>query len=227
MNLALFGSGEFTDDTNEIDEYLISEFSPKNIAVIPTAAGLESDVMKWIKMAEEHYSKFKIDVIPIPVLNKTQANDSKLVKLISPADWIFFSGGNPAYLLESLEKTILWSTVMKKYESGTLLSGSSAGAMIMGNFVMSPSSMNSDPSNEENWKDAFGLVNYTVIPHFDYFKKNNSFMKKMLDQSPDKVRKSWMGIDENTAIIYKAGERFVRGKGGVEINDSTGIYHLN
>src|ERR1019366_390996 len=111
--------------------------------------------------------------------------------------------------------------------SGTLLSGSSAGAMIMGNYVMSPSSMKNDPSNEENWKDAFGLVNYTVIPHFDYFKKNGSFMQKMLGQSPDKVSTSWMGIDENTAIIFKGSERVVKGKSGVEINDSTGIYHLN
>lgn len=227
MNLALFGSGEFTDDTNEIDEYLIAEFKPKNIAIIPTAAGLENDVLKWIRMAEKHYSKFNLKVVPVPILNKLDANNLQLVNLISKVDWIFFSGGNPSYLLGSLEKTELWKLVKDRYESGTLLAGSSAGAMIMGNYIISPNAMMTDSFTEQNWRDAFGLVNYTVIPHFDSFKKNSRFMEKILKQSPEKVRNSWIGIDENTAIIYRDGSSVIKGKSGVEINDSTGIYQLS
>ena len=45
MNLALFGSGEFTDTVDDIDKYLIGRFKPKNVAVIPAAAGMEATLI--------------------------------------------------------------------------------------------------------------------------------------------------------------------------------------
>jgi peptidase E len=226
MNLALFGSGEFTPQVDKIDEYLITRFKPKNIAVLPTAAGLESDVSKWLDMAKLHYAKFSLPVIQVPVLNKDQANDQKLTGLLAGADWIFFSGGNPSYLLQSLENTKLWKIVMGRLNDGALLAGSSAGAMIMGKFVLTPSLRAMFSHNETFWQSAFGLVDYTVLPHFDHFKKYQGFIKKIIDKGPDKVRSSWMGIDENTAIIYGNNEQIVRGLGGVEIHSRGGTQYL-
>lgn len=135
MALVLFGSGEFTDQVNDIDKYLITKYKPRNIAIIPTAAGQESDVEKWIEMAKSHYSKFNLKIIPVEIFNKTQADDKQLVDLLNNADWIFFSGGSPNYLLESLRGSLLWDKVMEKYNKGALLSGSSAGAMVMGKYI--------------------------------------------------------------------------------------------
>ncbi len=227
MNLALYGSGEFTPEVNQIDQYLITQFKLSRVAILPTAAGMESDVEKWISMAKNHYSKFNIEVIPIRIFNHEQANDSKLVELLDDVDWIFFSGGNPGYLLQTIKGTKLWVKVMEMYHSGVLLSGSSAGAMIMGNYILSPKFMLNKRGSGTSWEDAFGLVNYSVIPHFDHFTKNHKFMDKIINFSPEKVRLAWMGIDENTAIIFSGSNRIVKGLGGVEINDSTGIYHLN
>jgi len=226
MNLALFGSGEFTSDVDAIDEYLIDRFKPKNIAVLPTAAGQEGDVIKWIEMAKLHYAKYDLPVIPVPILNKVQANNQNLIKLLDKADWIFFSGGSPSYLLETLEDTKLWEMVLERIEAGALLSGSSAGAMVMGKFVLAPSFRAMFSHDKAIWQDAFGLVDYTVFPHFDHFKKYQGFMQKIIEKSPDKVRNSWMGIDENTAIIFSSDEQIVRGLGDIEIHEGTAIKHL-
>ena len=227
MNLALFGSGEFTDAVNDIDKYLIDRFKPKNIAAIPTAAGMESDAHKWIDMAVTHYAKFDLPVIEVPIFNKDQTNDENLVKLLTDADWIFFSGGNPGYLMETLAGSKLWEIIMQRVNDGALLAGSSAGAMIMGKFLMSaPSFKAMFSGNTIMWHDGFGLVDYTILPHFDHFKKFHGLIKKIIETSPDKVHASWMGIDENTAIIYSDDESLVRGLGGVEIHNQTHNDHL-
>jgi len=225
MNLALYGSGEFTPAVNDIDEYLISHYQPRNIAVLPTAAGLESDSSKWIDMAKQHFAKLKLSVIAVPVLDKEQANDAKLTNLLNQADWIFFSGGNPGYLLETLKNSLLWQLVLKRMDEGVLLGGSSAGAMIMGKFLMAPSFRALFNNSEIFWQSAFGLIDYTVFPHFDHFKKQNGLMSKIIKHMPDKVSSAWMGIDENTAIVYNDLNRVILGLGNVEIHDSTNAQH--
>ena len=227
MNIALFGSGEFTPQVDDIDKYLITKYKPKNIAVLPTAAGQESDVAKWTDMAKTHYAKFNLEVIPVSVLNKDQANDQNFVDLLAKAEWIFFSGGNPGYLLETIQDTKIWEAVMQRVNDGALLAGSSAGAMIMGRCILTvPSFKAISTGSGTIWRDAFGLVDYTILPHFDHFKKYRGLMSKIIGTSPSKVHSSWMGIDENTAIIYRGNERIVRGQGGVEIHDGANIQHL-
>ena len=227
MNLALFGSGEFTDAVDNIDEYLISKFKPKNIAVLPTAAGQESDVAKWTDMAKSHYSKFNLPVIAVSVLNKDQANDQEFVDLLSEVDWIFFSGGSPGYLLETMQGSKVWEATMQRVNKGALLAGSSAGAMIMGKSILSAPSFKAMFTNTGTiWRDAFGLVDYTVLPHFDHFKKYQGLITRTIGTSPKKVHSSWMGIDENTAIIYEGDRRNVLGRGGVEIHSLDNVEHL-
>ncbi len=226
MNLALFGSGEFTPAVNNIDKYLISKYKPKNIAVLPTAAGLERGVTKWTDMAKQHYAKLNLPVISIPIFNKVQANDPKLTDPLTQADWIFFSGGNPGYLLATLRNSKLWKIVLKRLDDGALLAGSSAGAMIMGKFLLAPSFKALFNDNEVFWQRAFGLIDYSVFPHFDHFKKQKDFMRKVIEHIPDKVSSAWMGIDENTAIVFNKHECTVHGLGGVEIHNSTGIQRL-
>jgi len=51
-------------------------------------------------------------------------------------------------------------------------------------------------------------------------------IKKIIETSPDKVHSSWMGIDENTAIIYSNDKSLVLGMGGVEIHNQTDDDHL-
>ena len=226
MNLVLFGSGEFTPEVNDIDEYLISKYKPRSVAILPTAAGAEPDASKWIAMAQAHYQKYNLEVLPIPVFDKAQANQKELISPLKQADWIFFSGGNPGYLLEVLKGSELWKIVLKRLEAGALLLGSSAGAMVMGKYLLSPSFNPTDERSGRIWQNAFGLVDYSIIPHFDHFKKHKGFMRNVLRMSLSRVRSSWMGIDENTAIIFSNLEPIVRGLGGVEIHNSTDTFHL-
>lgn len=218
MNLALFGSGEFTNTVDDIDDYLIKTYKPRSIAIIPTAAGKEKDYYKWIEMAEEHYRKFNVEVIPVPVTSIEQSNKQEYSILVEKADWIFFSGGDPNYLLTVLKDNNLWETVLKKYNSGTLLSGSSAGAMIMGTYLLSSPFRDIIKPTASDWKPAFNLVPFTIFPHFDKFKRHPNVLNRLIFNSPNEIKSSWIGIDENTALLLKDTERIVLGTGQIEVH---------
>ncbi len=107
MSLVLFGSGEFTNQVLDIDNFLIKNYNIKSIAILPTAAGLESDWLKWIDMAINHYAKFNISVIPLKVQRQLDANQSEIILALEKSDAIFISGGNPLYLFNQLKSTLL------------------------------------------------------------------------------------------------------------------------
>lgn len=219
MNIALFGSGEFTPAVTPIDEYLITTFKPSSIAVIPTAAGKERDAIKWLHAAERHYRAFDIRFIPVPIFNRADADNAELVKPLSDADWIFFSGGSPSYLLSTLRGSLLWSMVSKRAAEGALLAGSSAGAMVMGSYVLTNPFHDFKFDLKNGWEPAFGLVPQAIIPHFDRWNSRLGAADKLMGHSPDVIKNAWMGIDEDTALITSGDDKVVMGVGGVTIHD--------
>ncbi len=216
MKLALFGSGEFTPAVDQIDAYLIETFKPRNLAVLPTAAGAEKDVLKWVDMAQAHYAKFEIPVIPVPILNRADASDPNLVDRLAEVDWIFFSGGQPGYLLEVLSGSLLEQMILKRVGEGVLLAGSSAGSMVMGSHILAHPFKAMFGNDDENWQPALGLVKYSIIPHFNRW-KGGSFI---FDRASAEIRNAWMGIDEDTALVMDDATETVHGAGRVEIHEA-------
>jgi len=218
MNLALYGSGEFTPAVNEIDDYLISKYKLKSIAIIPTAAGKEKSVNKWFNMAHDHFSQFNIKVIDIPIFKHYQADEANLVQKLAVVDWIFFSGGQPDYLLKTIQNSLLLKTVKNSINNNLLVSGSSAGAMIMGNYILVHPFKMIFSNAATNWTEAFRIVDYTILPHFNKISSNKKFIKNMTTKSPPSIKESWLGIDENTALLINNQGMKVLGKGRVEIH---------
>lgn len=216
MNIALFGSGEFTDAVKSIDQYLIDTFSIKSLAVIPAAAGREKDARKWIDMAISHYAAFDIKVVPVDIYNRTDANNPDLVELITDVDCVFFSGGDPNYLFDVLNGSRLWRTLINRLGDGVLLAGSSAGAMVLGSHILKYPFRAILSSKDVGWTKAFGLIDYVVFPHFDRFKQHQKLFQKIFSFN-DTFQ--WLGIDEDTAIIFTPSGNKILGQGEVEIHD--------
>ncbi len=225
MSLILFGSGEFTNLVNDIDLFLIKNYQFKSIAVLPTAAGLESDWLKWIDQAQVHYKKFKIKVIPLLVQNQQQANDQKIINLLDQAEAIFISGGNPIYLHDQLQNTILLQKILDKInQTNFMVAGSSAGAMIMGSYILKRPFRANLSHNTTNWLEGFKIISPTVFPHFDRFNQLPFFFNNIINKSPDKVKNNWLGIDENTALIVNQKyQKIGSGHVTISLNQTTEI----
>ena len=68
------------------------------------------------------------------------------------------------------------------------------------------------------WEQAFGLVRYTVIPHYDRIRKHENFIHSLIGKSPSEVQNSWIGIDENTALLIDGEKQITLGSGSVDIH---------
>lgn len=217
MAIVLYGSGEFTDSVNQIDQSLIDQFNPKSVAVVPTAAGQEKDWFKWLDMAENHFNKFNIEVIKIAVTNQKEANDPSIVNNILKADWIFYSGGQPDYLFKTINHSLLWQITLERYKSGVLLAGSSAGAMILGNYILDKPFKAMLQKTDENWQKTFGLVDYTILPHFNRMNQFRPLLNQLLKNAPKSISENLIGIDEDTALLIENNNMKKLGQGNVEL----------
>ncbi len=211
--LMLCGSGEFTPAMNEIDRAILSgiDVSKPRVAIVPTAAGLEDTPRGWTEMGMEHFRGLGAEGFPVMVLNRTDAHDARWSDAIASADWIYFSGGKPGYLVETLEGTPFWSAVLARHGSGAVLAGSSAGAMMLGTQTIVPEDLDENGVPRRVWlRKGLGLLpGIFIAPHFDAIPED--LWLGWIDVWPDGHR--MLGIDEDTALIQEADGWSVRGKG--------------
>jgi cyanophycinase len=212
--LVLLGSGEFTPAMDDVDRALL-ETLPRHarVAIVPTAAGLGDTPPWWIERGSEHFRALGAEPVPILVLNKRDAQDPKWSEAVSGVDWIYFSGGDPGHLVDSMEGTSLWTAVLARHRAGAMLAGSSGGAMMMGQTTFVPSDRGPDGfPRKVTTRPAMGLVKDVVVaPHFDILPE------AMLSQWTKVVPAGHrlLGIDEDTALVQRDGSWDVKGRGRV------------
>jgi cyanophycinase len=203
--VVLVGSGEYLPVMNDTDRYLLANCGANahtpRVVCLPTAAGQEGESSwgRWMRMGEEHFRALGAEVKSLPIIDRASADDSQYLEIIENADLIYFSGGNPFYLFETLNGSRAWEAAQKAWARGALYAGCSAGAMIMAEFI-------------PNWRSlggqrvkAFGaLPKSTVFPHFDRMLVWRGLTMPIL-QSFILEGEYTLGIDEDTALVGKPG----------------------
>jgi cyanophycinase len=194
--IALVGSGEYTDAMLDVDKLLLDGRPPRYVQ-IPTAAAPEGEgvLAKWIGMGIGHAGKLGAEAVPLSVRTREDAENPEIVAQLGEPGLIYFSGGNPLFLTETMRDTLLWREVVRLWEAGTALGGCSAGAMAFGAWV---------PDIRHPTRPGIpglGLVaGLRVLPHFDRF----------LGRMPDILMRPFLrpidgvatvGVDEDTALV--------------------------
>ena len=214
--IALVGSGEYLPVMEEVDRYLLASLSTNGrrprVACLPTAAGKEGDesVNRWSNMGIQHFEKLGAAVTALRIIDRQSADRQENASVIENADLIYFSGGNPSYLYDTMKATRAWDAAQKAWARGAVYAGCSAGAMILGKRIPSFRLMGT--------QEGFGVVPAEyVIPHFDaipaVWKPMISLLQKQL-----KDGQRMLGVDEDTALVGSLqGEWKVMGKSQVHI----------
>jgi len=211
--ITLVGSGEYLPAMDDIDRYLLDSLkvdSPR-VVCLPTAAGPEGDevINRWSRMGVEHFQDLGADVTALRIIDKDSANDEQFVPLIENANLIYFSGGNPQYLHETMNGSRAWAAVQKAWSNGSIYAGCSGGAMILANRI--------PRFRLFGTVEGFGIVPAQyIIPHFDGMPMFRPLIATLKAQLKDGER--LIGIDEDTAIIGTSnGEWKVMGRSQAHI----------
>lgn len=212
----LVGSGEYLPVMKEVDCYLLESLNlngrKPRVVCLPTAAGKEGDssVNRWSSMGIHHFTELGAEVQAARIIDRDSANDPRWEGMLEAADLIYFSGGDPGYLYETLKGSRAWLAAQRAWDRGAIYAGCSAGAMILGQRMPS--------FRLAGTQEGFGIVPAAfIIPHFDaipaIWKPIVFALQRQL-----KNGERMIGIDEDTALIGKLNDAWtVQGKKQVHI----------
>jgi cyanophycinase len=212
--IALVGAGEYLPVMEEVDRYLLSTVNSKmpRVVCLPTAAGQESEdsIIRWSRMGMDHFQKLGAQVQALRIVDQESANDPQFDSALENADFIYFSGGNPLHLFQTMQGSRAWASMQKAWSRGAVYAGCSAGAMILSKRVPS--------FRLAQTVEGFGVIPVEfILPHFDatplVFKPLVFALRKQL-----KKGERMLGVDENTALVGRiGGEWKVMGHGTVHL----------
>ena len=214
--ITLVGSGEYLPVMKDVDRYLLDSL-PLNgrqprVACLPTAAGKEGDgsVNRWLNMGVQHFRELGAEVEPVRIIDRDSANNPCWEPILENADLIYFSGGDPGYLYETMKGSLAWSAARRAWERGAIYAGCSAGAMILARRMPS--------FRLAGTQEGFGVVPAAfIVPHFDAIPGVWKPIVFGLQRSLKKEERM-IGVDEDTALIGKLnGEWMVKGKSKVHV----------
>lgn len=215
--IALVGAGEYLPVMDDVDRRLLASVHTNGraprVVCLPTAAGQEGDesVGRWSRMGEEHFRNLGAEVHALLIIDRASANDPQHESMLESSDLIYFSGGNPLYLYQTMNGSRAWAAAQKAWSRGAVYAGCSAGAMILAKRL--PNFRRPDLGTT----DGFGVIQAEfVMPHFDHagpFKVFVNLLRKRM-----KNGQLMIGIDEDTALVGKPGDEWkVMGKSKVHV----------
>ena len=210
--IALVGGEEFRRYCVDMDRDILAATGkdPARVVVIPTAA-----VTGPVKAAHDgvtHFNSLGGQSQPLMILESEQANDPSMVQRLDGADVIYFTGGNPNHLLETLRDSQLLAAIGKAVEQGAILAGSSAGAMVMGSVMRRP--------RADEWVTGLGIVEgICVMPHHERSNPDD-VAAQIQERLSDSL--TVFGIDAQTACLGEPGNWRVIGSGKVTVYRQSG-----
>jgi cyanophycinase len=185
------------------------------IRIIPTAAAPDNNHQRAGNNGIHWFQSLGAkDVLSVPLIDKTSANDESIAESLRSAKLIYMLGGFTGYLGETLAGSTAWDAVLEAYQAGAVVAGSSAGAMVMCEFYY-------DPGRGQVVNGLNLVKSSIVLPHHNTF--GRGWAARLLEIS----HVTLIGIDEQTGMIDGGGEIWsVLGRGAVTLyrNDQTEEY---
>lgn len=207
----LLGSGEFEPWCEDVERRaLAGATGDGSVLVLPTASAPEGDRVfdRWATMGLDHYREIGVPARAIPLKVRADADRAELVEAAAGASLIFFSGGSPRYLADTLAGSPFWLEVLGALDRGAVYAGCSAGAMVASRKPQGR------PRIGARWLAGLDLVpNVRFGAHW-----NRMRYWPGLRGAPSAHAGGWfVGIDERTAILGDGVDWTVHGRGGVAV----------
>jgi cyanophycinase len=187
--ITLVGGDEFRPGCEEMDRAILEAAGGRRptVLVVPTAAAAENP-SRAASNGVAYFSSLGADASALMVLDGSDADNEERLSPVDSADVIYFTGGNPAHLLESLRDSALLRKVRQALDRGGVVAGSSAGAMVMGPWM-----------RFRGWREALGVApGVATLPHHER-SDPDTVAKELSGSAPRGV--SVLGVDGRTCCL--------------------------
>ena len=208
--LALVGGDEFKPGNEQQDRLMVAAAGRGPAYVVPTAAARQGPDQA-VANATGWFGKLGLALEELPVLKRTDANSKPLADAARGGGFFYLVGGDPGHVVEVLRDSRVWEAIVEAWMGGSVLAGSSAGAMALAGSSLIRKTW---PNRfERRPTDALGLVpDSAVLPHFETF--GHRWIESAQRELPGVTL---VGIDERTAAVWQDGRWRAGGPGAVTV----------
>ncbi|MEV5966453.1 cyanophycinase [Kribbella sp. NPDC051952] len=218
---ALFAIGGAEDKLKKrtvLQEFVEAAGGPKaRIVVVPTASALGPDVIDVYRALFAALGA--ATVVGVRPENREDADDPAFLEPLSDATGIFMTGGNQLKLAGVVTGTAFGRAVTAAHARGAAVGGTSAGASILAEHMIAFGRSGATPRQRmSQLAGGLGLVQGAIVDQ--HFAQRNRYgrLLSLVAQSPGLLG---IGIDEDTAAVFRGNHLEVVGRGAVTIFDGS------
>jgi cyanophycinase len=221
-SFALLGSGEFEPWSEAIDRWMLEGVARADgpVLILPTASAPEGDDVftMWADRGLRHFDAIGVPAEAVPLKTREDASRPALVSKLDGAAFVYFSGGNPAYLADVLVDTPFWRAVVARIDQGLGYAGCSAGISCLGDLA--PDSAVRDFS-EDVWHRGLRLFpGVSFGPHWDMLESYVPGLQRIIEDALP-TGAFLFAVDERTAAVGDGRDWSVIGLGKVHLRRGT------
>lgn len=172
----------------------------------------QSAVCGWLSAAGAK------NVHMLHALDSKALSNPKLVALLKEARGVWFTAGRPWRLIDTYLDTPVEELFHDVLRRGGVIGGTSEGANVQGEYLVSGNPKGNDESVEEGYDRGFGFLPCVAIDQ--HFTKRDRLeeMAQLKKTYPDMVG---LGVDESTAMIVRGTTMQVVGQHNVTVFDKS------
>src|SRR5437762_6305771 len=185
------------------------------LVVIPTANGADSYPDDWpgLKM----FKDFGATHVTVLHTNDRKVADSEaFVRPLTTARAVWFPGGRQWRLVDSYLHTRTEREVERVLERGGVVGGSSAGASILGSYMVRGARENNYIMMAPGYEEGFGLIKGVAIDQHMLTRNRQDDLDEVVAKHPDVLG---IGLDESTAIVVRGQQFEIAGASKIAIHD--------
>jgi cyanophycinase len=204
--ILLEGGAEFGGQMAKPDKRAIelAGGSDVRVSIIPAAAFPDNNHQRAGQSGVRWFKQLGAkQVTLLPLIDQASANQSSVASVLRRSRLTYLLGGFPHYLAHTLAGSLSWQAILEAYDTGAVIGGSSAGAMILCQHYYDP--------DTQRIMEGLNLVHQAcLVPHHNTFGKG--WASSLVPSIPHDVI---VGVDEQTGLIDEGvqGEWTVFGKG--------------
>lgn len=210
-SLLIIGGGDRPDGLTKKFVELARGFGSGKIVIFTMASGAPEET------GPAMVAEMKAAGAPEAVtyqLTRAEALKPDSAKILDGAGGVYFTGGDQALLTAALLDTPIHERLLELYDQGLVLSGTSAGAAVMSEVMITGNEKRTKDENS-NWQTieadnvetvrGFGFVRNAVIDQHHVTRRRNNRLISVVLERPSLFG---AGIDESTAIWVRPDGKY-------------------
>ncbi len=170
-----------------------------HILAITWASGVPDESFASLKTGFEAAGAAVVEHAPIRPLDAGKR--ARFIKQLNAATGVFFSGGDQNRIMDVLADQELLTLIRKKYDAGTPFGGTSAGAAVMSDPMMTgEADLKILDGKKVGVRKGLGLIPNVMFDQHFLVRQRHNRLFGFLIENPKYLG---VGIDEDTAVLIE------------------------